>query len=118
MFGAPSRHLAEDGEEIGAFWGQGVFGAGRDFGEALAGDNAVGFEVVEALREGAGVDGADGFFEFAEAFGAAEQVAQNERSPFIADNLHGAGDATDVGFKGLVEGCSFHTLQSIVMGLH
>ena len=48
--------------EVGAFGGEGVFGAGWDFGVAAAGDDAVFFEVVEALGEGAGVDGTDGFF--------------------------------------------------------
>ena len=98
VLSAPGRHLAEDGEEVGAFGGEGVFGAGRDFGEAAAGDDAVGFEVVEALAEGAGIDVANRAFEFAEAFRAGEQVAQDQGGPFIADDLHGAGDAADMRF--------------------
>ncbi len=46
VFGAPSGHLFEDGEEVLAFGGEGVLGAGRDFGETFASDNAVVFEVV------------------------------------------------------------------------
>lgn len=103
VFGAPSGHLAEDGLEVGAFGGEGVFGAGRDFGVAAAGDDAVLLEVVETLGEGAGVDAADGALEFAEAFGTAEQVAQDERGPFVADDLHGAGDAADMRFEWLGE---------------
>jgi hypothetical protein len=115
MLGAPSGHLAEDGLEVLAFGGEGVFGAGWDFGVAVAGDDAVFFEVVEALGEGAGVDGADGFFKFAEAFRAAEQVAQDERGPFVTDNLHGAGDAANVWFEGFINRLSLHcfTLYSI-----
>lgn len=58
VFAAPSGHLVEDGVEVAAFGGEGVFGAGRDFSVAGASDDAVGFEVVEALAEGTGVDGA------------------------------------------------------------
>ena len=65
----------------------------------------MGREVVEALAEGAWADAAaaavgfEGFFEFAEAFGAAGQVAKDESGPLVADNLHGAGDAANTWFK-------------------
>jgi peptide-methionine (R)-S-oxide reductase len=39
VFSAPVDHLLEDGEKVGAFGGQGVFGAGRDFGETLTADD-------------------------------------------------------------------------------
>lgn len=83
--------------EILAFLREGVLGAGRDFGIAAAGDDAVGFQVIEPLGKGAGVDGADGALQLAEAFWAAHQVAQDEGGPFVADNLHGGGDAAGFG---------------------
>ncbi len=85
--------------EVTAFRGQGVFGAGRDFSEAATSDDAVSFEVVQTLAQGARIDSTDGMLQFAEAFGPVEQVAQDERSPFIADDLHGGGDAADFGFE-------------------
>jgi hypothetical protein len=62
VFGAPGGHLLEDGQEVVAFGGESVFGAGRDLGEAGAGDDALVLQVVETLGQGARVDAADGFF--------------------------------------------------------
>ena len=97
---------------------QGVLDARRHFGETLFGDNAMSFEVIEALAESTWINAADGLFQFAEALGAGEQISQNERRPLVANNLHGAGDAANFGLDGGGNRCRFHTLQSIVMGLY
>lgn len=61
IFVAPGGHLLKDGDEVQAFFGERVFGAGRDFAKRFLRNDAVFFEVVEPLRKRAWVDATDGF---------------------------------------------------------
>jgi len=90
---APGGHLFENRDQVATLVGQGVFAAWWDLGERLLGDNAVSFEVVEALAQRSWVDLADRFFEFTKALFAGCEVAQDQRSPFAANYFHGAFNA-------------------------
>ena len=43
VFVAPGGHVLKDGEEVAAFFGEGVFASGRHFGVRFFGDDTVGF---------------------------------------------------------------------------
>ncbi len=65
----------------------------------LLGYDTVSRQVVKTLAEGARVDTADGSFQFAEAHRPRCQVTQDQSRPFVADDLHGRGNATAFGLK-------------------
>ena len=99
MLIAPGGHLLEDGVQVFAFLGEGVFGTRGDFSEALFGNNAPGFQVIKALRKGTRIDTANRLFQFAEAFLPFKQVAQDQCGPFIADNSHCGRDTAGFWFE-------------------
>ena len=90
---APVGHGLEDGDQGEAFVGELVAGI------ATAGFNdTLGLQITETGSQGARVNGRDCRLEVTEAFRAAREVAQDERRPFVANNMHRSADTADAFF--------------------
>ena len=92
--GAVAPHGFDYWQQGVALVGQGVFDPGRNLGEAGPLDDFCFFQALEPFGKGFGADAGEGALQFAEAEGTVGQIAQDQGSPPIADQVGRLGDGT------------------------
>lgn len=92
MLFAELAHAFDDGFEVAAFRGEGIFDARRFLAKFFADDDAVLFEELQFFRERARADAGKRFEKSAEPLRAFQEVAHDEQRPGVADEVGRARD--------------------------
>jgi hypothetical protein len=99
---AEFAHAIDDRQEGVALFGQDVFDARRNFGEAMALDHFSLFEPFQPFAQCFWADAVQRALKLAKTALAMSKIAEDQRRPFISNDLRGPGNRTAVRF------CSFH----------
>jgi len=87
-------HAINDGKEGDTLVGEGVLHARRNLSEALALDDTRFLEPLQSLTQRLGRYAVKGTGEFAESALTLFEIAQDQRSPAVADDFSRFGDRT------------------------